>query len=381
MWLLDTHTLKLHLFLYPQTVKEGYLILSHVWDNEEQSFQDIQRIHERCNATGEDPHDLVSPKIRKTCEVAERHGYQWAWIDTCCIDKTSSAELSETINAMFQYYALALVCYVYLGDMKPIDRAFLKEDLSDPHVAKSDRFSVSRWHKRGWTLQELIAPKVVHFFARNWEPMGNKEELADGLELLTGIPATVLRFQQTPAEFSVAQRMSWAAKRETRRIEDEAYCLLGLFDVSMPTLYGEGKRAFERLQEAILARTPDTTLFAWGRSVKLHDLDDRRTYSRAGMLATSPSDYGSCSAIRFAPRSRISEGSRRVSIVSRIEAPYSNFHRRNANPCNLCSTSRLMASSPASPFCAPMDICLQICRGLKAMIPSSLCSECGPPDT
>ncbi|KAI0752088.1 hypothetical protein C8Q74DRAFT_353739 [Fomes fomentarius] len=153
-------------------------------------------------------------------------------------------------------------------------------------------------------------PRVVYFFSMDWKLVGNKDELAEGLELVTGIPATVLRFQQRPDDFSVAQRMSWAAKRETTRVEDEAYCLLGIFNVNMPTLYGEGKKAFERLQEAILAQTTDTTLFAWGRSVELAALDDSSNDARAGLLATSPFDYESSSAIRFASRSKIPEGSR-----------------------------------------------------------------------
>ncbi|KAI0702602.1 hypothetical protein C8Q76DRAFT_861563 [Earliella scabrosa] len=105
MWLLDTHTLKLHHFVSPEAVKEGYVILSHRWNAQEQSFQDLQEVHEWCNRSGDDPHDLVTDKIRRFCELAEAHGYQWAWIDTCCIDKTSSAELEEAINAMFRFYS------------------------------------------------------------------------------------------------------------------------------------------------------------------------------------------------------------------------------------------------------------------------------------
>ncbi len=322
MWLLDTHTLTLHFFLSPESVKEGYLILSHVWNDEEQSFQDIQRIHERCDATGEDPHDLVSPKVRKTCELAERHGYKWAWIDTCCIDKTSSAELSETINAMYQYYAISLVCYVHLGDMvEPPNMSGFKTDLLDPTVPKTDPFSRCQWNQRGWTLQELIAPRLVYFLTTDWAYLGSKDDFADGLALATGIPASVLRLEQKPSEFSVAHRMSWAAKRKTRRIEDEAYCLLGIFGVNMPTLYGEGRRAFQRLQEEILRRTPDTTLFAWGRSVSLDDLEDCQKDARTGLLATSPSDYESGSAIRFVVHTHAS------GISDDVSYPYVPKHR------------------------------------------------------
>ncbi|KAI0702642.1 heterokaryon incompatibility protein-domain-containing protein [Earliella scabrosa] len=117
MRLLDTKTLKLKSFVSPEAVKEGYVILSHVWDEKEDSFQDLEAIHARCFMYGERPHDLVSKKIKKCCEVAARRGYKWVWIDTCCIDKTSSAELSEAINSMYRYYALSLVCFAYLSDI------------------------------------------------------------------------------------------------------------------------------------------------------------------------------------------------------------------------------------------------------------------------
>ncbi len=312
MWLLDTHTLKHHYFTSPEAVEEGYMILSHVWDESkepEMSFQDIQRIHERCTTSGEDPHDLVNTKIRKCCELGERHGYKWAWIDTCCIDKTSSAELMETINAMYQYYALCLVCYVYLPDFWYKDRPEqvkfnLHDTRFDPH---KEPLIKNRWQRRGWTLQELIAPRVVHFLSSHWALLGTKTDLADGLELGLGIPASVLRHEQSPLEFSVAERMSWAANRKTTRVEDEAYCLLGLFGIKMPTLYGEGSKAFQRLQEEILNQTADSTVFAWGTSASLDSLREYPDYAGTGLLASGPSDFGSSRGLQVGKSSNVND--------------------------------------------------------------------------
>ncbi|KAI0369034.1 HET-domain-containing protein [Pilatotrama ljubarskyi] len=256
MWLLSTDRAELHFFAGPEAVGEGgYAILSHVWvTGEEQTFQDLQALRQRCAQTEQNPRDLVSSKIRECCVLAERHGFQWVWIDTCCIDKTSSSELSEAINAMFRYYSLAEVCYVYLRDV-PSDCA-----LQDPDSA----FRKSRWHTRGWTLQELVAPALVLFMSSEWELLGTKTELACLLQDITGIDSDVLLLIKSLEAVGVAQRMSWAADRHTTRLEDEAYCLMGIFGVSMPTVYGEGRGAFRRLQEEIIRQSVDTSVFAWG---------------------------------------------------------------------------------------------------------------------
>ena len=178
----------------------------------------------------------------------------WAWADTCCINKTSSAELTEAINSMFQYYSRSEVCYAYLSDVPPLPTQGIV----------TWGFINSVWHTRGWTLQELIAPKVVVFMTSDWTRIGTKYELADELQKINGYPpASVLRFEKDITEMSVAQRMSWAANRETTRVEDEAYSLFGLFGISIPTLYGEGRNSFYRLQEEIMRTSTDTSLIAW----------------------------------------------------------------------------------------------------------------------
>ena len=256
MWLLDTKTGQLHHFNSPEDVPGGYAILSHVWDEKEQSFQNLQRLCKLSAEIGTNPRDSASPKIREFCILAERHGHAWAWCDTCCIDKMSSSELSEAINSMFRYYALAEVCYAYLGDV-PSDCSL---------TADQSPFRRSRWHERGWTLQELIASTRVMFLAKDWTLLRSKSELARLLEKITLIPTSVLLLEKDLSSFSVAQRMSWAARRVTTRVEDRAYCLLGIFSLNMTTVYGEGENAFRRLQEKLMKRSGDTSLLAWGQS-------------------------------------------------------------------------------------------------------------------
>ena len=190
----------------------------------------------------------------RACEVAHHHGYEYIWIDSSCINKDSSSELSEAINSMYNWYSRAEVCYAFLSDV-PHD---------DDVAAEGSAFRKSRWFSRGWTLQELIAPQRVLFLSSQWTTLGTKAELAGVIQEITRVDRDVLMHIESLNDKSVAQRMSWAAGRETTRVEDKAYSLLGIFGIAMPTLYGEGVQAFRRLQEEILRRFPDQSLFAWG---------------------------------------------------------------------------------------------------------------------
>ncbi|KAI0833582.1 HET-domain-containing protein [Trametes gibbosa] len=238
-----------------------YAILSHTWSpNGEQSYQDLLKIQEAHSQQDQEPSELsllddptLSYKIRGACAAAREDGYTLMWIDSCCIDQSSSAELSEAINSMFAWYRLASVCYAYLADV---------ED-DDDFLQAGSQFACSRWHTRGWTLQELIAPLLVVFLSQRWNAFGTKATLADHLEHITGIDREVLTGSAALETVSVARRMSWAAKRKTTRLEDEAYALMGIFGVSLPTIYGEGRRAFLRLQEEILRTIPDQSILAW----------------------------------------------------------------------------------------------------------------------
>ncbi|KAI0740640.1 heterokaryon incompatibility protein-domain-containing protein [Earliella scabrosa] len=254
MWLLSTNRAELHNFKDHEAVDGGYAILSHTWGPNEQTFQEIQVLCEQCRTTGENPRDRAPEKIKQSCLLAERYGFRWIWIDTCCIDKTSSTELSEAINSMFTWYSFAEVCFAYLEDVP-----------SDCKLGALDSaFRRARWHTRGWTLQELIAPQVVIFISQDWKRLGDKAHLADLIEGITGVWADVLRYERPCTEISVATRMWWASIRRTTRVEDEAYCLMGLFQINMPTLYGEGRQAFQRLQHEIIKVTRDTSILAWG---------------------------------------------------------------------------------------------------------------------
>ncbi|ROW10296.1 hypothetical protein VMCG_02053 [Cytospora schulzeri] len=228
-----------------------YAILSHTWENEEVTFEEFLKPH----STTKDGYI----KIKSTCDVALRRGLEYVWIDTCCINKSSSAELTEAINSMFRWYERCELCIAYLVDVAPTG--------DDP-----EGFGSSRWFTRGWTLQELLAPHEVDFFSSDWTPIGTRGKLAGPISRITGVDEVYLVTTKRGSRFSllkqasVAERMSWAARRITTREEDIAYCLLGIFGVNMPLIYGEGMNAFIRLQEEILKNCFDPTLLSWNAS-------------------------------------------------------------------------------------------------------------------
>ncbi|TFK83632.1 HET-domain-containing protein [Polyporus arcularius HHB13444] len=240
MWLLSTARAELQFFPSVQAAQIArFAILSHVWDADEQSFQETQALRAQCALAGSNPRDLSSAKIRESCKLAEKHGYKWIWNDACCIDKTSSSELSEAINSMFALYSHADVCYAFLKDVPLND----KLDGKHSELRNSD-FCRSSWFQRGWTLQELLAPDCVIFLSSAWTMMGTKASLAQLVSEITLIPRSVLLLEEGLWDMSVARRMSWAAGRQTTRPEDEAYCLLGLFDIHMPpSTAREGRRS------------------------------------------------------------------------------------------------------------------------------------------
>jgi hypothetical protein len=218
-----------------------YAILSHTWgrDDDEVSFADLSK-GSRAAKEGYE-------KLRFCAEQAAHDHLVYFWVDTCCIDKGSSAELSEAITSMFCWYGKAARCYVYLSDVpaKNGDSIDVSSQSWEP------AFRRSRWFTRGWTLQELLSPRSVEFFDSNGTRLGDKESLGQLLHDITNIPLRAL--QGAPLdEFSIEERMSWAKSRKTKRGEDKAYSLLGLFGVSMLANYGEGTdKAFARLQKEI----------------------------------------------------------------------------------------------------------------------------------
>lgn len=376
MRLIDTKTLRLKEFWGDDIPR--YAILSHTWETEEVTFQQFTQLSR----------DVLSKlkgftKIQRTCQLARRSGIQWAWVDTCCIDKTSSAELTEAINSMFRWYRDSAVCYAYLSDLKEEQTEHEKkrtkaqdkstddqgswtknehkstedsEDWTnsqgtsdsekgsgnwnesgnwkdsgnwkpagqgatnekgrrlgvqeweggrqgketndttdtDEHVlrrARVARLGRCRWFTRGWTLQELIAPRRLGFYNQSWAFEGEKETLKSEISEITRISEVVLSNASLLPTIAVAQRMSWAANRVTTRSEDTAYCLLGIFGVQMPMLYGEGSKAFLRLQEEIIKEVNDLSLFAWKAIAT-----PQRFW---GILAASPNQFADCADVEL----------------------------------------------------------------------------------
>ena len=244
-----------------------YAILSHRWGEHEVSYQaymDTSQtdLHRRLSIPGTGQNAGFS-KIAGACAQAREAGLEWLWVDTCCIDKFNNTELSRSINSMFKWYESAQVCFVYLADV----------DSRQPGVANAIQHS--EWFRRGWTLQEMLASKDLQFFDASWQPLGSGCYLAPLLSKGARISEKHLVDFRTA---SIAQKMSWMANRVTTEEEDIAYCMLGIFDLNMELLYGEGKKAFTRLEELIITKSSDESIFAWRSS----------RFESSGLLAPWP---------------------------------------------------------------------------------------------
>jgi hypothetical protein len=304
MYLINTTTIKIRPFI---GIIPKYVILSHTWGDDEVTFERMQRPDERTKAL------KGYTKIKRCCEQAKQDGYRWAWVDTCCIDKRSSAELSEAINSMYRYYWGAEKCYAYLTDVGDENSGDVRDDLSDvnsidvvydfqepsvelPRSIRPGReifqFLNSRWFKRGWTLQELLAPATLEFYDQEWNMIGTKFSLATFIQIATEIQAQYISDRNAMKRASIGLRLSWASQRDTTRDEDQAYCLFGIMGVNMPLLYGEGKRAFYRLQVELLKNTMDHTIFAWSLGPSF-GFEPKTPYQFVGILATTPGDFQS----------------------------------------------------------------------------------------
>jgi hypothetical protein len=226
-----------------------YTILSHTWGRDEVTLDHVPCGTARVYAAYD--------KVISAIQEAASDGLEYIWIDSCCIDKSSSAGLSESINPIYASYERSEICYAILEDAPGI--------LSVDFRAK---FVSSRWFTRGWTLQELLAPKRVLLYAKTicggWTPpLGDRTTLAKLMSELTSIEIVYLTGLKGVHRASIAKRMSWATTRQTKREDDLAYCLMGLFSVNMSMLYSEGIRAFTRLQEEIMKILDDQSIFAW----------------------------------------------------------------------------------------------------------------------
>ncbi|KPI45802.1 Vegetative incompatibility protein HET-E-1 [Cyphellophora attinorum] len=266
-----------------------YAILSHTWISakEEITYQDLKT--RRQDIDNGIYKQRGWAKVKQYCDRAWRDGWKFAWMDTCCIDKANAADTQEAINAMFRWYQNAVVCYAHFEDVD-VNRSVLEADRIDLDVPESgdlddrpgtiqiaDQGNVLRraiapslvqakWFTRGWTLQELLAPHYLIFVDQSWRRIGTRECWAPEIREACGIEAKQL-ISFDPTDFvscSIAMRLSWASRRSTTVEEDESYSLLGLFGVSLPLIYGEGRwRAFNRLQRELIMTYNDDSIFAW----------------------------------------------------------------------------------------------------------------------
>jgi len=258
----------------------SYAILSHRWTEQEVNYEEIVDLA-KMEKKEQIRQRLGYRKILASCVQAKKDKFEWLWVDTCCIDKRSSAELSEAINSMYRWYKNAGVCYAYFHDVP--DPLFP----TAPDRKRYRKFNGwPEWFSRGWTLQELIAPSDVQFFNKNWQNIGDKRALAPTLADITKIPEHILTHGLCGNRPCIAQIMSWAANRTTTRVEDRAYSLMGLLEVNMPMLYGEGKKAFHRLQLEIIRASNDQSIFAWSR------MDDNK--QTGNILANDPRFFEDC---------------------------------------------------------------------------------------
>ncbi|KAL4071503.1 heterokaryon incompatibility protein-domain-containing protein [Scleroderma yunnanense] len=259
--------------------KTEYAILSHRWSDEVDYSEmvDLAKLKNRDKIRRRDGYQ----KILNTCKQAKLDCIEWLWVDTCCIDKRNGSEVSEAINSMYRWYENSKICYAYLHDV---------EDQFFPTRNDSNKFPRSNgwpeWFSRGWTLQELIAPRNLQFFNKYWKSIGDKATLAYDLINITRVSEVILIHGLASNRPCVAQIMSWAADRKTTRVEDQAYSLLGLLDVNMTMLYGEGKNAFQRLQLEIIHKSNDQSIFAW-------DPDGMIRWT-GSVLADNPSFFRDC---------------------------------------------------------------------------------------
>ncbi|KFA71871.1 hypothetical protein S40288_07721 [Stachybotrys chartarum IBT 40288] len=322
MRLINVETLRPQEFLDDQI--PAYAILSHTWgsDLEEITLRDVEQGNINKSGAG-------SAKLRGCCEQARMDGSKYVWVDTCCINKSDLVELSEAINSMFRWYKKASVCYAYLSDVPSNQNP--RDD--------SSHFRASRWFKRGWTLQELLAPERLVFYSSDWRPLGTKTQLSAVIESITGIPRLFLKGINDLRSASVAQRMAWAAQRDTKRKEDLAYCLLGIFGITMPMLYGEGgSQAFVRLQKEIMRDTKDHSILAWGLGGRGSSANGMTRSTATGFLAAAPSDFTNSRSIvprdqsaRYLDALEISGGSLSVSL-SLTEASDATIGLLNCGP-------------------------------------------------
>ena len=229
-----------------------WIMFSHTWEGKEPTFLDVNRV----GSIEELDKSSLNDKLRRFCQTVCEDGYRWAWSDTCCIDKSTSAILSQSLISMYTWYAEAAATLVHLADV------LSESELGD--------LTKSRWMTRAWTLQELLASKVIRFYSHEWKPYLNdmrtnhkespsvRQELAHHMGIST---EAIVSF--VPENLGVREKLRLASNRKATVEEDIAYSLIGIFSSDVVPRYGLGKTALGHLLENIIARTGDTTVIAW----------------------------------------------------------------------------------------------------------------------
>ncbi|KAK7461859.1 hypothetical protein VKT23_008289 [Stygiomarasmius scandens] len=255
--LINTYTYELVDFANEKSVPE-YAIISHRWrEGEEVGFAEFTTRALDKNKPNACPSGYT--KIMKACEQARRDEISWIWIDTSCIDQDNHEDVARSIKSMYAYYRNARVCYAWLHDVSasltPSTTWNVVEGINSGGLKAE--VEESEWFSRGWTLQELLAPKEVIFFDRNWEEVGRRSVLTDVISLRTGIPEPVLEGIVPLQDVDMVKKLCWSVNRQTSKPEDQAYCLLGILGVSMEPCYGEGvQKAFDRLTKVLIEKYP-----------------------------------------------------------------------------------------------------------------------------
>ncbi|KAI6041650.1 hypothetical protein EDC04DRAFT_3089035 [Pisolithus marmoratus] len=230
----------------------GYVMFSHAWQGNEPLYQDVKEAKSVWDLSD----TPLNEKLRNFCKESHRLGHNWAWSDTCCIDKTTSSILNQSLTSMYKWYADSAATIVFLAGVA--------------HPSKLGDLSRSFWMTRAWTLQELLAPKVMFIYDSEWKPyLGDTganhkksqdimQELADAISIPRG---TIITF--SPDDLGVREKLRLASTRNATVKEDVAYSLIGIFKSDIRPHYGEGADALGHLLEEIVARSGEVTVLAW----------------------------------------------------------------------------------------------------------------------
>ncbi|KAG2091495.1 uncharacterized protein F5147DRAFT_439431 [Suillus discolor] len=301
------------------------VMLSHRWEEKEPQLEDLQdKVVYELEAVG----GIV--KLQSFCRIAREAHYRWAWMDTCCIDKNNNTELQNSLNSMFIWYRHSALTIVYLSDVPP--------------SSKAGALAKSAWNRRGWTVQEFLAPKVILFYQSNWTPYLNdhspnhKESTAimQELEDATGIDAQTLTAFR-PGMTGAREKLRWASTRNTTLPEDVAYSLFGIFDIHLPVIYGETKqKALGRLLQEIVAQSGDITALDWvGESSQFNSClpASITSYEAAACKLSSPSEDEIQTLISMLRNNVTADSASKLyTLLSNLSTPRFAHHRLDL-PC------------------------------------------------